>query len=54
MHTKILVWLSEERDHLEDIGVDDILILESILGRNGRKLWTGCIWFRTGTSRGLL
>jgi hypothetical protein len=25
------------------------IILEWILGKKGRKLWTGCIWIRIGT-----
>jgi len=37
----------KRRDHYEDL-------LEWILGKQGRKVWTGCIWLRTGTSGGLL
>jgi hypothetical protein len=29
-------------------------IYEWILGKQGVKVWTGCIWLRTGTSDGLL
>jgi hypothetical protein len=42
------------RDHKEDLGVDGKVILECIFGKQGEKLWTGCKWFRTGTSGGLL
>jgi hypothetical protein len=37
-------------DQLEDLDVDGKIILEWIVG----KVWTGCIWFRIGTSGGLL
>jgi hypothetical protein len=30
------------------------IILEWILVKFGRKVWTGCIWLRIGTSGGLL
>jgi hypothetical protein len=42
------------RDHSGDLGVDRKTILEWILGKQGRKVWTGCIWLRIGTSGGLL
>jgi hypothetical protein len=41
------------RHHLEDLGVDE-RILEWMLTKEGEKMWTGCIWFRTGTRDGLL
>jgi len=34
--------------------VDGKIILEWILGKQGRKLWTGWIWLRTETSGRLL
>jgi hypothetical protein len=40
--------------HSEDLGVDGKIILEWILGKQGRKMWTGCMWRRIGTSSGLL
>jgi hypothetical protein len=40
--------------HSEDLGVDGKIILEQILEKEGGKMWTGCIWFRTGTSSELL
>jgi hypothetical protein len=54
MHT--IFWLENlmGRYHLEDVGVDERIILEWILGEYGGKVWTGCIWLRIGTSRGLL
>jgi hypothetical protein len=42
------------RDHSEDIGTDGKIILKWILGKRDGKMWTGCIWLRTGTSNGLL
>jgi hypothetical protein len=52
MHT--LFWLEnlKGRDHSEDLNVDG-KILERISGRVGRKVWTGYIWLRIGTSGGL-
>jgi hypothetical protein len=41
------------RDHLEDQGIDS-RILEWILGKLGRILWTGLIWLKIRTSGGLL
>jgi len=37
-------------DHLEVIGVDGKIILERILGKQGRRMWTGFMWLRIGTS----
>jgi hypothetical protein len=50
MHT--IFWLGslKARDHTEDLGVDGKIILKRILGKQGGKLWTGCIWLRIGTS----
>jgi hypothetical protein len=31
-------------------GADGMLISEWVLGKDGGKLWIGCIWLRTGTS----
>jgi hypothetical protein len=42
------------RDYLEDLGIDGKTILEWILGKQGRKVWTTCIWFRIGISCRLL
>jgi hypothetical protein len=54
MHT--VFWLEnlKGRDHLEDLGTDGSIILEQILGKQGGKVWTRCIWLRTGTSDRLL
>jgi hypothetical protein len=42
------------KDHSEDINVEGRIILERILGEKCGKLWTALIWFRIGTSDGLL
>jgi hypothetical protein len=41
-------------DNPKDLGVDWRIILESILGKEGGKVWTGCISLRLGTSDGIL
>jgi hypothetical protein len=43
-----------ERDHLEDIPVDETLILKSIFQGTGCGAWTGLIWLRTVAGVGLL
>jgi hypothetical protein len=37
------------KDHSEDLSVDRKIILKWILGKYDVKVWTGCIWLRTGT-----
>jgi len=46
MHTIFWLETPKERDHLEDLSVDKRLILDWILGKQGGKVWTGCIWLR--------
>jgi hypothetical protein len=48
-------WLEnlKGRDHSEDLGADG-KILERIVEKEGGKVWTGCSWFKIGTSGGLL
>jgi hypothetical protein len=36
--------------HSEDLGIDEMIIVEWILGKYGEKIWTGCIWFRIESS----
>jgi hypothetical protein len=38
----------------EDLGVDGKIISEWILGKWDRRVWTGFIWLRIGTSGGSL
>jgi hypothetical protein len=44
----------KRRDHSEDLGVDGNIISEWMLGKQGAKVWTGCIWIRIGTRRALV
>jgi hypothetical protein len=51
-----MFWLQDlkERDHSEYISIDEKIIFEWILWKEGGKLWAGCIWLRVETSGGLL
>jgi hypothetical protein len=40
----------EGKRPLADLGVDRRIILKSISGKQGGKVWTGFIWLRIGTS----
>jgi len=53
MHT--VLWLEnlKERDHSEDLGVDEKMVLKWIFGKISGNMWIGCIWLRIGTSVGL-
>jgi hypothetical protein len=51
---KILVRNLKEGDYLEDPGIDRRIIFRLILKKQGVIMWTGFIWFRMGTSSGLL
>jgi hypothetical protein len=54
MDTKFWSENLKGRDLLVDLGVDGKIILEWILGKWNRKVGTGFIWLRIGTSSGLL
>jgi len=43
----------KESINSKDPGVDGRIMLERILGKQGHKIWTGCIWLRMGTTGGL-
>jgi hypothetical protein len=49
----ILVGKPESKKHLKDLGIDGKPTLEWILGKQEGKMWTECIWLRTGSSGGL-
>jgi len=51
MHTRFLSGNLKGKDHPGDAGVDGRIILEWISGKWYGKVWTGCIWLRTGSSR---
>jgi hypothetical protein len=40
----------EGRNNLEDLGVDGRVVLEWIIRKYNGEAWTGCVWFRIGTS----
>jgi len=44
----------KDRDYLEDPDIGRRTILECALNRQDVRVWTGLIWFRTGTSSRLL
>jgi hypothetical protein len=50
----ILAGKPEEKNYLDDLGVDGRIIREWILGKSRGRVWTGFIWLRIGTSGGLL
>jgi hypothetical protein len=50
----ILVGRPEGKNHFENLDVNRKIILERILGKYGRKLWTGFIWLTIGTIGGPL
>jgi hypothetical protein len=54
MHTQVLFENLKGRNHLEDLGFNEGIILKWILGKYGGKVWIGFIWLRIGTSGGLL
>jgi len=53
---KCIFWLENLKgcDKSEDLGIDRRIISEWILGKQDRKLWSGCICLRIGTSSVLL
>ena len=48
------MWKPEERDPLEDKGIDESIILKCTLKQWNGRSWTGLIWLRIGTGAGHL
>jgi hypothetical protein len=53
-HTKHWFEDLKEREHSEDVGIHEKIILEWILGKENGRVWTECSQLRIGTSGGLL
>jgi hypothetical protein len=51
---KILVDKPKGRDHAKHLDADERITLKWMLGKQGGKVGSGCIWLRKGTSDGLL
>jgi hypothetical protein len=51
---KILAGNLRGRDHSEELGAYERIMIEWVSGKQRGNVWTGCIWPRTGTSGRLL
>jgi hypothetical protein len=54
IHTKFWLKNLKETDRSENQGLEEMIILEWILGKWRGKVWTGLIWLRIGTSGEIL
>lgn len=48
MHTRFWWGKFEETDHLENLGLNERIILKSVLEIWNIKAWSGFIWLRPG------
>jgi hypothetical protein len=46
MHEKLWFESLKRRDHLEDLGIDGMIILKSILVKYGGRVWIGFTWWQ--------
>jgi hypothetical protein len=44
----------KERDHLDDLGADERIIIKCMFNKRDGGTWTGLIWLGVGTGGGLL
>jgi hypothetical protein len=49
---RVFVGKPERKNHLEDPGVDERIILRRIFRKWDVRVWTGAIWIRIGTCGG--
>ena len=49
VHTEFWWGALRERDHLEDVCIDERIILKLIFKKCGVEAWIGLIWLRIGT-----
>ena len=54
VHTEFWWGNLKERDHLEDLGVDESIILKLIFKNSDWEIWTGSMWLRIGRVGGHL
>jgi hypothetical protein len=52
MHVQFWSENLDGRDYSEDLGVDGKVILQRVLRKYGRNVWTGFTWLKIGTSGG--
>jgi hypothetical protein len=54
MYTKLSLENLKGRDHLEDLDINRMIILEWISNKHIGRVWIGFIWLRRGTSATIL
>jgi len=53
MYTRFWWGKVEQRDYLEDIGMEENILLKWIFKKQDWRAWSGLNWFRIGTFGGL-
>ena len=54
MYTGLWEGHLNERDNVEDLGLDGRIILKLIFKKRDGNAWTGLVWLRIGTGGGRL